>query len=135
MRLSRSHVLCLCLTVLTALAQASCWTALPYHAAAIALATGIGDMSSSAVCVYAVRGNSSSTDNECPPPCKALLVATWGDCYCRDPTYRPLACGADKLVYNLTVGQMFQLLATQRYTAAAYCRNWLGDNSHIWQCV
>ena len=112
---------CLCLLLLLlwiGAASASCWSAVGYHAAASALATGLGDMSSSAVCVYSAKVNSSATNAECPPPCKALLAAAWGDCYCRDPAYQPLSWGADKLVYNLTVAQMFLLVGTPRYTAA-----------------
>lgn len=120
--------------VLVATSTASCWSALGYHAAASALATGIGDLQSAGVCVYNVKGNNSALDAECPPPCKALLVAVWGDCYCQTPSYRPLAWGADKLVYNMTVRQMFDMLATRRYVAAAYCREWLGDNTHVWEC-
>jgi hypothetical protein len=73
-------------------------------------------------------------DDECSPPCKALLAAAWGDCYCRDPSYRPLAWDADAVVYNLTVAQMFQLVASPRHVPSATCRTWMNDNREAWQC-
>lgn len=119
-----------------ALAGATCWSAVVYHAAATAFATGVGDTGSAAVCVYSRRDNTSVTglDNECAPPCKALLTAVWGDCYCRDPAYRPLAWDADALVHNLSVAQVFLLLAAPRPVASATCRTWLNDNRASWQC-
>jgi hypothetical protein len=126
-------VLCLALVLVQA-ARASCWTAVAYHAAAAALATGLGEVSSSAVCVYSPKANVTGMNDACPPPCMTLLAATYGDCYCRDPVYRPLSWDADKLVYNMTVAQMFLLVATPRFAASAYCRAWMDEREHDWKC-
>jgi hypothetical protein len=123
----------LCLSLLAPAAHASCWSAVAYHAAASALATGLGDIGSSAVCLYS-SVNKTALNSQCPAPCMALLAATWGDCYMLDCRYQPKAWDSDALVYNMTVAQMFILIATPRYAASAYCRAWLGEREHEWKC-
>jgi len=106
-----------------------CWTAGPYHIAASALALGIGNVSSSSVCVYGANENLNPT---CPLPCQTLLRATWGDCYCRDPTYKPDV--GDSVVRPMNVRQIFELLATSAKQKGATCRDWLQENPD-WKCA
>eukprot|EP01127_Copromyxa_protea_P002364 TRINITY_DN1224_c0_g1_i1.p1 TRINITY_DN1224_c0_g1~~TRINITY_DN1224_c0_g1_i1.p1 ORF type:complete len:121 (-),score=18.42 TRINITY_DN1224_c0_g1_i1:113-475(-) len=105
---------------------------LTLQASAAALATGIGSVSSSAVCVY---GN-ATLNNDCPLPCQGLLLAIVGDCYCRNPNYQPSSIRVDPKIKNMTVYQMYLSLATSRYFRGATCRNWLNepDNQADWNC-
>jgi hypothetical protein len=133
MRASFLCSLALLLLLAATLAGASCWTAAGYHAAAATLATGLGAVGSSGVCLYSLT-NRSALDKECPPPCRALIMATWGSCYKIDPSYQPESIGSDSLVYNMTVCQMFQLVGTPKWAASAYCRAWMQGEASSWKC-
>lgn len=66
--------------------EGTCWSSSFYHVAARALITGIGPVRSNAPCVF---GKDVGLNDECPPPCWSLIVATLGECYVRDPSYVP----------------------------------------------
>eukprot|EP01130_Rhizamoeba_saxonica_P003334 TRINITY_DN1414_c0_g1_i2.p1 TRINITY_DN1414_c0_g1~~TRINITY_DN1414_c0_g1_i2.p1 ORF type:complete len:134 (-),score=20.16 TRINITY_DN1414_c0_g1_i2:24-425(-) len=112
-------------------ASATCWTSGPYHVASKAFAIGVGSMNSSSVCVY---GSNKRLNRDCNLACQGIIEAVWGDCYCRDPDYYPDV--SDPVIRKLTVGQIFQLLATDEYYPAASCRDWLNSasNRHMWTC-
>eukprot|EP01120_Amphizonella_sp_Union-15-10_P015765 TRINITY_DN816_c0_g1_i1.p1 TRINITY_DN816_c0_g1~~TRINITY_DN816_c0_g1_i1.p1 ORF type:complete len:132 (+),score=15.58 TRINITY_DN816_c0_g1_i1:56-451(+) len=104
----------------------------PYHVAAKAFAEGLGNVTTASPCVY---GNADQVqDSSCPLPCKALIVATWGDCYCKDPEYVPGV--SNEFISTLTVRQLFSVLATRIYFPAANCRQFLQepDNYQQWTC-
>jgi hypothetical protein len=121
------------LASLTTKGEAFCWGSGVYHLAAEALAIGIGPVDSSAVCVY---GSSSSLDEECPLPCQTLLAAAWGDCYCRNPGYKPKSFGANGLIKPMSVHEMYRFLAEPIHEDAkhATCRIWLNENEEDWNC-
>eukprot|EP01120_Amphizonella_sp_Union-15-10_P011120 TRINITY_DN462_c0_g2_i1.p1 TRINITY_DN462_c0_g2~~TRINITY_DN462_c0_g2_i1.p1 ORF type:complete len:142 (+),score=13.19 TRINITY_DN462_c0_g2_i1:28-426(+) len=112
--------------------EAFCFSLAPYHLAAKALAQGTGNINSSSPCVY---GNSSVQNSSCSAACKGLILATWGDCYCKDRDYLPDV--SDLLVRTLNVEQIFELLATDKYSKFANCRDWLNepDNYRDWNCL
>lgn len=109
--------------------ESFCWGSGAYHLAAEGLAIGIGPIDSSAVCVY---GISASLDEECPLPCQTLLAATWGDCYCRHPGYKPKSFGANGLIKPMSTHEMFRFLAED--APHATCRVWLNENKGDWEC-
>jgi len=128
------RVLLVCALTLVASVNAFCWTSGPYHLAASALAIGVGNFSSSSVCVY---GNNPNINNDCPFPCQALITATWGDCYCQDPNYLPNAAGADPVIKPMSVQQVFSFMAgmNNAYTGNS-CRQWMSnsDQAAKWKC-
>lgn len=94
------------------------------------LAVGIGPIDSSAVCVF---GSVKGLDEECPLSCQSLLMTAWGDCYQRNPDYRPRAFGASAQIKSMSVYQMFQFIAEPSIVAPhATCRNWLVENKEEW---
>lgn len=113
--------------------EAFCWGSGIYHVAAEALGIGIGPIDSSAVCVY---GNLKELDDECPLSCQTLLISAWGDCYCRNPHYKPKSFGANGLIKPLSVLEMYRFLASPIHDDAphATCRTWLNENKEDWQC-
>jgi len=108
-----------------------CWTSAAYHVASQAFAVGVGDPSSNSVCIY---GNNTRLSYDCPLACETLISATWGDCYCNDPNYRPDAFGADPLIKPMTVYQVFSVLATSKYATGANCRLWMAGRNSSWTC-
>jgi len=127
-------VILACLLAFCGSSYAFCWTSGPYHIAASALAVGVGNLTSSSVCVY---GNNANLNNECPFPCQALIVATWGDCYCRDMDYQPNAGRADPVIKSLSVKQVFSFLAgTNNAYAGNSCRTWMSNSDQVakWKC-
>jgi len=113
-------------------AMGICFSNIPYHLAADALSVGVGNLTSSSVCIY---GKNPALDNECGPPCKLLLSAVWGDCYCKEPYYKPNASRADSFVRKLNVREIFELLGTYKHTNGATCRKWLEERERSWRCT
>lgn len=113
--------------------ESFCWGSGIYHVAAEALAMGIGPIDSQAVCVY---GNLKDLDAECPLTCQTLLATAWGDCYCRNPNYKPKSFDADNAIKNLSVYDMFKFLSENTQTDAphATCRLWLKEKKQDWHC-
>ena len=64
------------------------------------LAVGIGKIDSDAVCVY--DSKLSDLDEECPLSCRSLVASVLGDCYDRNPNYRPPSRD-DSLLFSQTV--------------------------------
>jgi len=133
----KSLVIALVFSVLLAVVSAFCWTQGPYHIASGALAVGVGNVSSASVCVYST--DNPQFDSSCPLPCQALIAATWGDCYCRDPNYQPQAAGADNFIRPFSVFQIFQFLAGEGPFGLKFyanCRNWIADPNQrkLWTC-
>lgn len=100
------------------LSSATCWSSFFYHADADALALSIGPIESKAVCVY---GSNPELDEECPLPCQLLLYACMGDCYKRNPDYRPDFWFSDlgKLRRWSSVREMFFSLAGKDHVIVA----------------
>jgi len=120
------------LAIYITLLHGFCISTGPYHLASKAFAEGVGLLNTSSPCVY---GNASISNSSCPVTCKTLIVATWGDCYCKDPFYTPKV--SDFLVRNLTVFDIFQLLSTSKWSKSANCRDWLNeaDQVKMWKCT
>eukprot|EP01121_Diplochlamys_sp_Union-15-3_P006636 TRINITY_DN1713_c0_g1_i1.p1 TRINITY_DN1713_c0_g1~~TRINITY_DN1713_c0_g1_i1.p1 ORF type:complete len:139 (+),score=15.30 TRINITY_DN1713_c0_g1_i1:26-418(+) len=130
--MNKTLVALLAFTTLVTYVYSFCFSLGPYHLSAAAFAQGLGDINSSSVCVY---GNTSVSNSSCPLACESLIVATWGDCYCKDRFYRPNTSNA--LVRTLTVYEMYELLATPKYFRSANCRDFLNrqDSLESWKCL
>jgi hypothetical protein len=64
-----------------------------------------------------------------------LIRATWGDCYCSSPDYRPQV--GDDPIDNFTTMQIFAFMALPSTVAAqSQCRDFLAlpDSKSKWQC-
>ena len=129
-------LLLLILAHLTVVAT-ECWTSSLYHQSAWALAKSIGPIDSDAVCVY---GTDKSLNDECSPPCQALLMAVWGDCYCRNKDYKPSSFlgHVDKIVSGKSVRDIFHLFTNTttkggRSDLLGYitCRNWMKESENL----
>lgn len=115
------------------LAESFCLGSGIYHLAAEALSVGIGPLDSDAVCVY---GNNKDLDEDCPFSCQALLTSAWGDCYCRNPDYKPKSFAANGLLRPLSVYETFKFMAQLLHPEAphATCRIWLNEHKADWTC-
>lgn len=114
-------------------AHGFCVTTAAYHIAAQALAAGLSNDSVIPPCQYS---NDESDNYLCPVTCKALITATWGDCYCTDQNYRPYA--GDSYIRMLTAKQIFSFIAKETpglpWTKGVYCRAFMQDNADDWAC-
>ncbi len=119
-------------------AAQDCWTSSVYHESAWLLAKSIGPVDSDAVCVYADRKD-DNLDEECSPPCQALIMAVWGDCYCRNPNYQPSTFGGhvDKTVSGKSVKEIFKLFSDVKSSSSSggaksiTCRNWMREKENM----
>jgi hypothetical protein len=105
--------------------------------AAKALAIGIGDLTSAGVCVYGLH---DGLNDDCPISCKGLITATWGDCYCRNPQYKPDTVDVDDILAPMDVHGLFAFIngSSSKYGTKwnATCRSWIGQEAEtkMWMC-
>jgi len=116
--------------------NAICISNVAYHQAAKALGYGMGNVSTSSVCRY---GNVQGLNTQCPTLCSSLITATWGDCYCKEPNYKPGNVSND-LINQLTVQQYFLFFAYPQSFGFNYqinCNAYMLQPSSMkkWQCT
>merc|ERR1711991_731800 len=111
-----------------------CLTALGYHTAAKALAVATGPLGTQSPCQY---GNGVQLNSNCSYSCSAFLSATWGDCYCKDQSYKPQT--GNPLVSTLSTHQIYDLLANPAGFGfqQANCHDWLNTAAQKkkWMCT
>ena len=126
----------LLLVLVAASASGFCITRTGYYVASKALAVGIGLVQSNAACKF-TNVTGISLNGDCPPQCAVLIRATWGDCYCEQPTFVPDA--GDAPFDAMTAQQLFQFIAgsyNSSYGVQAHCRDWMNTPSSVamWAC-
>lgn len=110
-----------------------------------ALHQGVGNVASHGACIY---GATTILDGSCPLPCQALITATWGDCYCQDPSYKPgngdFSTMSVEQVFGIIAGNVINACLTPRLptnlpSSAVNGCNWLptricGRASNVFKC-
>ena len=99
------------------------------------MVTAVGGVDTEAACPY---GAERILDSTCPITCKVLLMNTWGDCYCLNPTYVPYQLGwTDRMVRNVGVKGVYAIVAKKTDHLFFTCGSWLRepDNMAMWNCT